>query len=76
MSDGGLHKRGERTFRPRDGSYGASLSTRRRILDGRMGMPTPRLAPWRRGFEIGLYRLMSGFYLLNAYFFWLPSLAV
>ncbi|MCW5701633.1 MAG: sulfite exporter TauE/SafE family protein [Bradyrhizobium sp.] len=38
----------------------------------------PRLAAWRRGFEIagGLVLVMSGFYLLNAYFFWLPSLAI
>lgn len=38
----------------------------------------PRLAAWRRGFEIagGLVLVMSGFYLLNAYFFWVPSFAI
>lgn len=36
------------------------------------------LAAYRRGFEIAgaLVLVMSGFYMLNAYFYWLPSLAV
>jgi cytochrome c-type biogenesis protein len=38
----------------------------------------PQLAAYRRGFEIagGLVLVISGFYLLNAYFFWLPALAI